>query len=396
MFVAWLAGLCLLVVVESRLLVPRRPFPAAFRDVVGSWDAAWLRSIAHFGYQWNGNARTDQNVAFLPLYPLVVRAVHAVSGLSYTTSGFAASVVFQGMFLVVLAVLVAPDEASTGDSPETVPAEGGADRPGASWRSQGTVVVVLAAAYPASVFAIQGYALSLTMLLVTAGLLMIRRGRLTLAALFFGLGTAADPAALAVPVGYALFEWVASGSLLHPIRPRVLARELLGVGGFLASMAYFGIRFHDPLAKLQAGQAWFPHRTLGQVLTALVTFRAVGHGLTSFFVVAGAKPFSYTLDSIVLVALIATIALVWWRGGFGWEVTIPTVGLLPLLLQAAEYGTSYSITRLSYPLWLALVLHRWVRRQLATRPAVVGGILAAQGLVLAVWTVLLVQGRWVN
>ncbi len=398
----WLVGVCVLVTVESRLLYPARSWSTAFRSVVGTWDAGWLRSIAEHGYAWNGNASTGQNPAFLPLFPLAERAVHLLTGLSYTASGFVASVAFQGAFLVVLAVLVAlpvqPRHAVlAGDpSPTSTTAATAAATSGTRWDQAGLAVVVLAAVYPASIFGIQGYGTSLTVLLVAAAFLMVRRDRLTMAAVFFGLATAADPSALAAPIGYAIYEWVASRSLVHPVKPRVLGRELLGVGGFLADMAYLGVRFHDPLAKFQAGQAWFPHRTLGQILDALVTSRAVGRGLEAFFTQTGARAFSYTLDGIVAVALLAVVALVWWRGGFGWEVAILVVGLVPLLVQAAEYGYPYSITRLSYPLWVALSLHPWVRRQLVTRRYLLGGIVVVEGVVLALWSVLLVQGRWVD
>lgn len=404
-FALWLVGMGILVAAESRLLFPARSWSAAFRSVAGSWDAGWLRSIAEHGYSWNGNASTGQNVSFLPLFPLAERGVHLVTGLSFTASGFLASVVFQGAFLVVVAVLVSPGRPvphPAGDPGPSVASGAVANgiapsgAPDARWERAGLAVLVLAAVYPASIFGIQGYGTSLTVFLVAAGFLMVRHGRPAVAALFFGLATAVDPSALAAPVGYALYEWVASRSLTHPVKPRVLGRELLGVGGFLADMAYLGIRFHDPLAKLQGGQAWFPHRTAGRVLDDLVTFRAVGRGLEVFFTHTGAKAFSYTLDGVVVVALMAVVALVWWRGGFGWEVAVPLVGVVPLLLQAAEYGYPYSITRLSYPLWLALALHPWVRRQLVTRRYLLGGLVAAEGIVLALWSVLLVQGRWVN
>jgi hypothetical protein len=75
---------------------------------------------------------------------------------------------------------------------------------------------------------------------------------------------------------------------------------------------------------------------------------------------------------------------------------IPLVGLGPLLVQAAEYGYLHSIARLPYPLWPALTLDPWARRQQATRRYLLGGLVAAEGIELARWSVLLVQGRWVD
>ena len=44
----------------------------------------------------------------------------------------------------------------------------------------------------------------------------------------------------------------------------------------------------------------------------------------------------------------------------------------------------------------SLPLHPWARRQQVTRRYLLGGLVAAEGIELARWSVLLVQGRWVD
>ena len=353
-----------------------------------SWDAHWLQAIARSGYSWNPHLTTGQTPNFLPLYPLLERAVHAVTGLSWTVTGLVVSLVLQYAFLVVVAAILAVLE-----RPPEGPPTPRRRRP----RRPANHVLVLAAAYPASLFAIQGYATSLVMVLEALAMLAFVRRRTTTAYLWAGIGCAADPISLALPIGLALTQWAESRQWMFPVRPRQLGRELLGVGGFLATMVYFGLAFDAPFAKIQAGQAWFPKRTAGQVLANLVTFRAVGAGFRTWArALDHARNFSYTLDGVVLVLLIALVATVWVRNGTSWYVVVPAVGILPQLLESAEYGITYGVTRPSYPLWLALGLHPRVRHSLARRRWLFVLVLVLELAVTVVWAHYLVEQRWLD
>ena len=387
-FVAWLAVVGALTFVEARLSGVGTGAGAELKVVSASWDAKWLQAIARSGYSWNPHLTTSQTPSFLPLYPLLERAAHAVTGLSWTVTGLVVSLVLQYAFLVVVAAILVVLER---------PREGPPTRRRRRPRRPAHHVLVLAAAYPASLFALQGYATSLVMVLEALAMLAVVRRRTTTAYLWAGIGCAADPIVLALPIGLALAQWAESRQWTFPVRPRQLGRELLGVGGFLATMVYFGLAFDAPLAKFQAGQAWFPKRTSGQVLANLVTFRAVWASFTTWArAVHHARNFSYTLDAVVLVLLIVLVAVVWVRSGTSWYVVVPAVGILPLLVQSAEYGFAYSVTRLSYPLWLAIGLHPRVRRSLANRRWLFVLVLVLELAVTVIWAHYLVERRWLD
>ena len=56
------------------------------------WDAIWYREIASGGYQFNGNVLQQQNVAFLPGYPLLIGLLHAITGIDVIRSQYVVSV----------------------------------------------------------------------------------------------------------------------------------------------------------------------------------------------------------------------------------------------------------------------------------------------------------------
>lgn len=83
----WTVQLVLAVVTVyiSTHLFPHNPTVKAIADWYqgfGRWDGGWYRQIAEFGYT------KLQATAFFPLYPLLIRAVHSTTHLSYLWSGF--------------------------------------------------------------------------------------------------------------------------------------------------------------------------------------------------------------------------------------------------------------------------------------------------------------------
>ena len=44
------------------------------------WDAQWYAGIAAYGYEWRSSFDLQQNLAFFPAYPLLMRAAGAVTG----------------------------------------------------------------------------------------------------------------------------------------------------------------------------------------------------------------------------------------------------------------------------------------------------------------------------
>src|SRR5262245_12701092 len=46
-----------------------------FAEMALNWDAAWYVKIVKFGYQWHPSAEGGTNIAFPPLYPMLVDVV---------------------------------------------------------------------------------------------------------------------------------------------------------------------------------------------------------------------------------------------------------------------------------------------------------------------------------
>ena len=75
-----------------------------------SWDSSWYLSVAQHGYVTTippGSGDIAQcNLGFFPLWPLLIRLVHAVTGLSWPTSAIAATFVSGSMAAIAVWLLL--------------------------------------------------------------------------------------------------------------------------------------------------------------------------------------------------------------------------------------------------------------------------------------------------
>jgi hypothetical protein len=75
---------------RERLDIPNKYHPFAWLDVWGNYDTGWYIDIARFAYSAEQYPQTvGANIAFPPLYPWLMQALHAASfgGLSYFLAG---------------------------------------------------------------------------------------------------------------------------------------------------------------------------------------------------------------------------------------------------------------------------------------------------------------------
>ena len=84
----------------------------------GSWDSSYYKQIATQGYPTSIPTDADGNVeqnawAFLPLYPLIARAVMAVTGLGFYPAGVIVAIAFGAAAALVLYRLVASKAGAT-------------------------------------------------------------------------------------------------------------------------------------------------------------------------------------------------------------------------------------------------------------------------------------------
>ncbi|MFI6287121.1 hypothetical protein ACIBCM_20635 [Streptomyces sp. NPDC051018] len=186
-----------------------------------SWDSEWYLGIADHGYTGSlGTEVNSNNLAFFPLYPMLVKAVAAL------TPGSRASV---GLFLAVFFSLVAAwGVFAVGDR--------------LHGRRAGTLLAVLWGVLPVAIVQWMGYTESLFTALGAWGLYAVLTGR------WLWAGTLASLAGLTRPTGIAVAAAVTVAAALAVRRERpgrrapVVAAGLIAPLGWLGFVAWVGLR----------------------------------------------------------------------------------------------------------------------------------------------------------
>jgi hypothetical protein len=190
------------------------------------WDAWWYVSVAERGYWFDPAGQS--NVAFFPLFPLLIRMLTALTGNPVVAGFLLANAAALG---AVVALWV------------WVRAEAGPD---AAERAARWLAV-----FPFSFVFHTIYAESLFFLLVTLSLLASARARWPLAGLLGGLAAATRPMGVLLLPAYAWAMWQAWRGGRRPDWA-----DLLGLGlipaGLAAYAGYLWIRFGDPLVFARA------------------------------------------------------------------------------------------------------------------------------------------------
>ena len=233
------------------------------------WDAAWYVSIAQRGYSFDPHG--PSNVAFFPVFPLLIKVVAAVTG----------SVVVAGLVVANLAALGAVLALW-----RWVRAEAG---PAAAERSALGLLV-----YPFSFFLNSIYAESLFFLLVTLALEASMRGRRLTAGLWGALAATTRPMGvlLAPALAWGLWADWRAGRRVTAGDAVAVALPAAGLGVY---MAYLWVAVGDPLAfwtahivgwnvQLQSSVAKYWRETYW-VLTRLVRIHTYSHLLDTMRIV---------------------------------------------------------------------------------------------------------------
>jgi Mannosyltransferase (PIG-V) len=197
------------------------------------WDAGWYLNIAQHGYSYNGNPAQQQNIVFLPLYPLTCRLCHLVTGISISVCAVLLS---NLAFLIALAVLYILTAAELGPA-------------------VARCTVLLLAFFPASLFFSTMYTESFYLALSLLAYASFRQQRWLSGGLWAGLASATR-----VPGILLLVVLVCEN--LPRLRDRrvwwrVLPAGMLAASGLTGFMLYEWFAFGDPLANFRVqGQAW--------------------------------------------------------------------------------------------------------------------------------------------
>jgi hypothetical protein len=327
-------------------------------DVWGRYDTVWYLDLAWNGYRLPAGPEWQSNLAFFPLFPLLVRGAYALVPSAW--HGFAALyvcavVVANAAALAGLAAVHAWVRAAFGDAAL------------ARW------VVILVVAFPGGLFLSCAYSESVFLLVSAASLLAAERGR-PLAA-----GAAGLLAALARPTGVLLAApilvaaWKRStGVTTGAARwPGLVGAALPGVGLALHAANLWRVS-GDPLAFLHVQASW------GRGLAAPWAFLLDRPGL---------HPWTAPLDRAAILLFLGLAILLLARERRAGAGTYVLLSLVPMVLS----GTPMSATRLVAVLFPALV----PLARLAGRGPLGAGIVAALAVVQALLFVAWSRFHWV-
>ena len=241
------------------------------------WDAMWYTGIAVHGY-WT------QALAFFPLYPLLIAAVHWTTFLPVTVAALLVSNVALAGFAAVFYRLVRD-------------------------AYNGTVArqaVTMAILFPTAFFLSAAYTESVFLFLSVSAFWAARRERFVWAAIWAMLGTLTrnEGVFLAIPWLWAYYKryglkWSKTLWVFFVIP--------LGIGAF---MVYQWIDFGTPFAFINAQAYWGRH----------ITWPWVGMGLALQVILNGSPlQAGAVLSMIDLVAALTSLALLW----SGWRRKLP-------------------------------------------------------------------------
>ena len=337
---------------------------------LSNWDGAWYLRIAEEGYA------TRQSTAFFPLYPLLIRWVSELTGVSLRLAGLAISnLAFLGALLLLHRLV--------------------RNRYGADIATRTTWLLALT---PFGFFFSAVYTESLFLMLSLAALVLAREGRWTSAALALFLVTLTRSAGVfvAVPLAFTLIEQ-RGFDLRRLIKPGL--QLAAGAAGPLVFAAHLRRVWDDPFLMGSIQSEWerafaWPWTTLWTALedarmhyivpraacTSLIRDGEYGACLE----LAGIQ-WDVLSDDFAIVCLVVAIPLLFVaarRMAPGESIYAALLVVFPLF-NPSTYGALYSMPRYILVVWpvfvaLAMVIRRkWLYRTvLVTSAAAMCGLMA--------------------
>jgi Mannosyltransferase (PIG-V) len=307
------------------------PAGASVYDRLLSWDAGWFIRVARDGYPHTythdaSGHLTANELAFFPLYPMLIRAGHAV-GFSYGGAALCVSWIAGGVGAVLLFRLTQR-----------------------LWPQPmvGYALVALFCAQPMSVVLSMGYSESLFVALVAGMLLAAREHRWLLAGVLGALAGltrptgAAAAVALAVAVGIRIFGRTQT--------PRPSPREIasattaavLALAAVPAYIGWVGWRVGDPGAWFKIQQAGWGTRF------------DFGHSVWDFIFTSLRSDGGWVAISVALLLIAATVALLVALRRKIWPPFV-VYGVISFVLVVGQAGYFHSKPRLLVPVLLILL-----------------------------------------
>ncbi|MGW8355368.1 hypothetical protein [Streptomyces wedmorensis] len=267
----------------------------------GRWDSVWYVRIAEHGYGYevtlpNGDVHSD--LAFFPLFPALERGLSAVLPVDAATAG-----------LVVAW--------SAG-----LAAAWGIHRCGAFVGGErvGVLLAVLWGVYPTAFVQSMAYTETLFTALAAWSLYAVLRGRWIVA------GVLCAAAGLTRPTAAALIAAVGIAAVVTVVRerrvsPRMVAGVLVAPLGWLAYIAYVGVREKSPTAYFDVQAAWG---------------NSIDGGVALARFIAG-LPWAAALGLCAALALLGWLVVLCVRQGQPLPLLVYTIGVVFVSLVGAAY-----------------------------------------------------------
>jgi hypothetical protein len=322
------------------------------------WDSGWYKMIAEGGYSASTTPGGQSNVAFWPLFPLLLR----LSGWIFDTRDWAL------VSFVLNNVLLA----------------------GATWflfqlveRRNGASVARLATllflTYPYSFYYSAGYSETSYLFCAIGAFYFAQRDKWGQASILSGIGTASRAAAITVAVGIAVLYIEKKNWRLRDVRRDALWLPL-AAAGFVAYSVFLAWKAGDAFAYRVSLTAHGWGGSLEQMNATL-------HNAASL---TALRTGSFSLqDTFCLLALVFVGFLVL-IGARGRPVAETVFGLLGLALYAPTWTSGGRYAGTIFPVYVTLALF------LRTRPNVLRFVLATFAALLVLFTIAFGHWLWVS
>jgi hypothetical protein len=310
---------------------PWRVYPNDFLNLPARWDTGWYLGVAIDGYAWQpGRSHQQQNIAFFPMYPMLMRYGSLFAARQTMWVGVAISFV---AFFVGLRYMFRLARSTMGDD-------------------SATAAIAFLAAYPFSLFYSAAYTESLFLLMTVAACYHFERDELKRAALW-GLAaglTRPNGCLLSIPLALMAIRpmWTSGW---RPVVPRMAAAAMPGIGMLIYS-TYIYFLTGNPLQWAAQNAAW------GRVYQG---FDALVGERIEFWQQYGLYDYASNraLDMLYSLAVVFVLASVWpvfRRLGLPYAALI-LVNVLPPLAMGGLLSMG-RVTSVIFPtfLWLGAVV----------------------------------------
>lgn len=327
-FVAYIANITFPAVQDQRFHVMPNPHP--FWDTFARYDSGWYHGIASQGYVYAEGGRN--NLAFFPLYPLLMRAGGRLLGSRQEDFYFAGIVVSWLAFAGAMTILYRLARLDLDEN--------------AARRA-----AVYAAVFPFAYFFGVVYSESLFLLGLVGAAYALRTRQWAWAALAGAAMTSTRVTGVMALPGLAWIAWRAADG-----DRRDRTKAALAIAG--GALGFVGYCIHNyalsgtPFAWYEAITRWnyepggnplaMPLRVIGRLLSSPVAYLA---GETM-------APYD-ALNTLAALGALALLPLVWTRFGVGYVVIVLGGLLLPLSSGQLEGLGRYTAVQFPVPLALA-------------------------------------------